>query len=94
MFTQDVIGTPPHKHTGFICRKMPDDITLDFKKSIIAQAIGARHGTITNKRKTHPKQPADNTLRGFLVGFLEKLPTESAFLRSQINQLFIIEIDA
>jgi hypothetical protein len=73
---------------------MTDHITLYFEQGIIAQAVVTWHSSLTDKRETHTEQSANNTLRGFFISLFKKLLTQSTFLRSQINQFLVVEVDS
>lgn len=62
MFSQNVIGTTPHKQAGLLLRQSAYHVTLHFEQSIITQAIRGRDSPVTDKRETHAEEPSNNTL--------------------------------
>ena len=92
VFSQDIIGTTPHKYTGFFFSQLANYVALYFKESFVAQIIIRVNFAVDVCAQT--QQTSEETMTLFFVGFFEEFFSQSTFFRSNLYQFFIVKANS
>lgn len=92
MVAQDVVSTTSDEDARLALGQLADDVALNLKKRIVAQVIVIDRA-FTDEGDAQPSHERGNEAFVILVGFFKKPLAKSAFLGSQLDELFVIDMD-